>query len=192
MPYHYQGRTIIDHIQQLNLSDFNKWGYLKNGHNTSFNYSWFGFDKEFLATICVKITISDFNGSMHLSYSVNHEAVQYTVELTTKSSNLKNGGFIWYMVCPFTGKSCRKLHFDGKHFIHRSSISGLYDVQTRSRNCRALVKHCHDVFDNDGLWNELTKKYAKKTYKGKYTKRYAKLLKRDAVLDAFAKKVPTS
>ena len=185
MPYHYQGRIIIDHIQNLNLSDLNKLGYLKTGCDTSLDYSWYSSDKEHLASISLKIITLTCTGLMHLTYLVNHVAVEYTVPLITKPSNLKNGGLIWYMLCPFTKKLCRKLHFNGKHFIHRSSISALYDVQTWSKNTRALEKHYHDVFDTDGLWKELTKRNAKKTYKGVFTKRYSKLLERKAVLDVF-------
>ena len=53
----------------------------------------------------------------------------------------------------------------------------MYDCQTKCKKDRQFDKTLGACFKIDDLYDELFKKYSKKTYAGKPTKRYLKILK---------------
>lgn len=53
----------------------------------------------------------------------------------------------------------------------------MYDCQTKSKYYRFLDKTMGAYFRTDKLYKQLYKKHFKKTYAGKPTKRYLKLMK---------------
>lgn len=108
-----------------------------------------------------------------LSYYYKGEQVEYKIQLISKKSNLGNGK-IWFFICPYTGKKCRKLYLIDKHFSHKSAFKRMYyESQTHSPFDRILYKFPKA----DDAQKEINSKYFIKTYRGQPTKRYLKLLK---------------
>ncbi len=92
-------------------------------------------------------------------------------------SNLGKG-LIWYFLCPETNKRCRKLYSIGGYFLHREAFKGcMYESQTQSKKYRQLDKTLGAYFRTDDLYSQLYQKHFKKTYAGKPTKKYLKLIK---------------
>ncbi len=91
-------------------------------------------------------------------------------------SNLGKG-LIWYFLCPQTNKRCRKLYLIGGYFLHRTAFKGcMYKTQTKSKECRQLDKTLGVYFRIDNLYSQLSQKHFKKTYAGKPTKRYLRIM----------------
>jgi hypothetical protein len=51
----------------------------------------------------------------------------------------------------------------------------MYEKQTHSKQNRELIRLFNRFFSTDKLYEELNKKHAKKTYRGKPTKKYLKI-----------------
>ena len=61
--------------------------------------------------------------------------------------------------------------------MHRSALpSGMYDCQTKSKKWRGIEKIYGAYFDSDKLYEQLYSKHFKKSYGGKPTKRYLKIM----------------
>lgn len=91
-------------------------------------------------------------------------------------SNL-NKGEICYFICPKTNKRCRKLYLIDGYFLHREAFNGcMYETQTHSKKYRQLDKTLGTYFKSDNLYSELYKKNFKKSYAGKPTKKYLRIL----------------
>ena len=100
----------------------------------------------------------------------------YKVHLVSVPSNLGKG-IVWYFLCPETNKRCRKLYSIGGYFLHREAFKGcMYESQIQSKKYRQLDKTLGAYFRTDELYSQLYKKHLKKTYAGKPTKRYLRIL----------------
>jgi hypothetical protein len=94
------------------------------------------------------------------------------------SSNIGNGR-VWYFLCPHTGKRCRKLYLADTYFLHREAFKGcMYEKQTYSKIVRQQFKLWEKVFCSDKIYEQMYKKYFKKQYAGKPTKKYLNLLEK--------------
>jgi len=113
---------------------------------------------------------------IELSYKYRVEPRNYKVYLTSTPSNL-NRGKVWYFVCPQTKKRCRKLYLIGGYFLHHEAFSGCkYETQIQSKKCRQLDKTLREYFKRNNLYSELYKKNFKKSYAGKPTKKYLRIM----------------
>src|SRR5690606_22140593 len=111
-----------------------------------------------------------------LDYKYRDEPRNYKVRLVFVPSNLGKGR-IWYFLCPHTGKRCRKLYSIGGYFLHREAFNGcMYESQTQSKKYRQLDKTLGAYFKTDDLYSQLYQKYFKKTYAGKPTKKYLRIM----------------
>lgn len=69
--------------------------------------------------------------------------------------------------------------FDMRIFYHRNAFIGaMYESQTQTKKIQFFEKRFGAIFDKEEIYLELNKKYAKTTYRGKPTKKYAKLCER--------------
>lgn len=130
-------------------------------------------------TIGYSIHTNDFDGVLTLFYIHNDiHKINYSIKLITRKSNL-GFGLLWFFVCPATNKICRNLHLRNGYFYHRTAFRNLfYEQQVQSKRSRIIyAKPFLDAFRDD-LDFDLSKKYLKKTYKGKITKTYGRLLLR--------------
>ncbi len=113
---------------------------------------------------------------IELDYNHNDEARNYRINLVTVPSNLGKGN-IYYFKCPFTEKRCRKLYLIGGYFSHRDNTRyAMYESQTENKHYRGLTRLYGAYFELDRLYEQLYKKHFKKTYAGKPTNRYLKLM----------------
>jgi len=115
---------------------------------------------------------------MQIDYFVNGKPKSELVELKALSSNLPNGGKVWFMICPVSGIMCRKIFFNGELFVYRKLLKGIYSSQDGSHKNRTLDQIVNSVIKLKALHNELIegKKYSKKEYKGKITRPHLKKL----------------
>jgi hypothetical protein len=128
------------------------------------------------AKIGFVLTNNHYETFIDFDYTYNSNPIKNRVQLTSKTSNLGKGK-IWYFVCSQTGKHCRKLCLIGGYFVHRTAFGGImYDKQIESKTTRAFAKVFSSGFIVDDCYSQLNKKYFKKHYNGKLTKRYKHLM----------------
>jgi hypothetical protein len=113
-----------------------------------------------------------------LDYNFRDQPRNYKVQLVSSPSNLGKGK-TWYFLCPVTEKRCRILYSIDGHFLHREAFKGCYyESQIQSKKWREMDKLYGESFKLDSLNEQLYQKYFKKTYAGKPTKRYLRLINR--------------
>jgi hypothetical protein len=177
MPKPYTCPTLFDNSLQINVSKLKQWGYLNPDQITSgatLNWSRNG---EPTGSISINVDTLCEQPYIELDYNFKDEPRNYKVKLVSVPSNLGKG-VVWYFLCPKTKKRCRKLYSIDGHFLHREAFTGcMYDTQTQSKNYRQLDKTLGAYFRSENLYSELYKKHFKKTYEGKPTKRYLRIIK---------------
>jgi hypothetical protein len=175
MPKPYTFPTLYDEALQLSISKLKGWGYLEPPQIKRSTINWSRNDDP-AGSISVLINTFSEQPYIELDYKYKEAPRKYKVYLTLIPSNL-NKGKIWYFICPQTKKRCRKLYLIDGYFLHREAFKGsMYKCQTRSRDNRHLDKTFWAYLEIEPLYSELQKKHFKKTYAGKPTKKYLKLI----------------
>lgn len=175
MPKPYTFPTLYNEALQLSISKLKGWGYLAPGQIKSGTINW-SRHGESTGSISITANTRSEQPYIELDYKYRDEPRKYKVYLTSTPSNL-NRGEIWYFICPQTNKRCRKLYSIGGYFLHREAFKGcMYETQTQSKKYRQLDKTLGAYFKSDNLYSELYKKNFKKTYAGKPTKRYLRIM----------------
>lgn len=175
---------LYDEARTLSTAFLRDNGYLKSEQRQSGVVTW-RRNGEKVASISIAVSTVSQNPYVELNYSYNGNPMNYRVGLVRKASNLGKG-FVWYFICPRTGKRCRKLYMISGYFYHREAFNGcMYEKQTQSKYARMLDSKYGIVFRTDELYSQLRQKHFKRFYAGKPTKRYQKLsamiLKADSV-----------
>jgi len=167
--------TTYEQRKSFSIADLRKWGYLLQGTWKSGTIHW-SRNGTPIGSISISSSINLDSPHVSLTYTFNNEKdVTYDISLVKITSNLKKG-HIWYFRCPYTNKLCRKLYLIDGYFMHREATRGFYDKQIQSKHYRNLEKVYGPVFLLDKLYQQLYSKHFRKSYKGKPTKRYAKIL----------------
>ena len=167
--------TLYDEVLQISISKLKEWGYLKPRQIISGTIRWSRNEKE-MANISIKV--DTYSNYIELDYNCNKEPVNYRINLVSLPSNIGKGE-VWYFECLHTKKRCRKLYLVGKYFLHRKAFKGcMYDIQTQSKDERTQTKMIETVFRTDKLYEQLYGKYFKRSYSGKPTKKYIRLMKK--------------
>lgn len=175
MPKPYTFPTLYNEALQLSISKLKGWGYLAPGQIKSGTINW-SRHGESTGSISITANTRSEQPYIELDYKYRDEPRKYKVYLTSTPSNL-NRGEIWYFICPQTKKRCRKLYSIGGYFLHREAFNGcMYETQTQSKKYRQLDKTLGAYFKSDNLYSELYKKNFKKTYAGKPTKKYLRIM----------------
>jgi len=175
MPKPYTFPTLYNEALQLSISKLKGWGYLAPGQIKSGTINW-SRHGESTGSISITANTRSEQPYIELDYKYRDEPRNYKVYLTSTPSNL-NKGEIWYFICPQTKKRCRKLYLIGGYFLHREAFKGcMYETQTQSKKYRQLDKTLGAYFKSDNLYSELYKKNFKKTYAGKPTKKYLRIM----------------
>ncbi|NQU87814.1 MAG: hypothetical protein HQ541_18865 [Mariniphaga sp.] len=168
--------TLYDDCKTLSISDLKRWNYLNPNQYKSGVIKWSSNGNE-TSSISVVVNTKNENPFLELNYKYGDESRCYKVILVTTLSNLGKGK-VWYFLCPITKKRCHKLYLVGGYFLHRNAFNGcMYDSQIKSKKDRNMDKIFGAYFRIDKLYEQLYKKHFKKTYAGKPTKRYLKLIK---------------
>lgn len=174
MPKPHAFPYLFDEVKSISICDLKKWNYLKNGYKTgTITWSRNGIET---SSIGIGVFMVDGCNYLELDYKCNGSSYNYKVELISLPSNLGKGK-VWYFLCTFTGKRCRKLHLIHGNFMHRSALpNGMYTKQTHSKKWRYLEKTYSCYFDSEKNYRELKSKHFKNFYNGKPTKRFKKLM----------------
>lgn len=166
---------LYDDALQMNVTKLKNWGYLKPGRIVSTSLEWSKRGDK-IGSIMITVNTKSDTPYIILNYKYRDEPRYYKVDLVTKASNLGKGR-IWFFVCPNTGKLCRKLYSIGGYFLHRTAFkNNMYECQTFSKRMRDMDKLYGAYFLSEQLYDKLYTKHLKKTYAGKPTKKYAKLI----------------
>jgi hypothetical protein len=165
--------TLYEDLKRIDISDLRRWNYLEPGTSRGGVVSW-NTDGIVTASVSILVVLSHENPYMELDYFANGTRVKYRVLLVNIPSNLGNG-IVWYFLCPETGKRCRKLYLHGTRFLHREAAKGaMYGNQSQSKRWRAFSV----VLQVLKLDEPFNRKYAKRYYKSKPTKRFLGYLRR--------------
>ncbi len=175
MPKPHTFPTLYNEALQIHISKLKGWGYLDPEQIKSGTLNW-SRNGNPTGSISIKVNTQTEQPYIELDYLYKGEPRNYKVYLTSTPSNL-NKGEIWYFICPQTKKRCRKLYSIGGYFLHREAFNGcMYETQTQSKKYRQLDKTLGAYFKRDNLYSELYKKNFKKTYAGKPTKKYLRIM----------------
>ncbi len=185
MPKYYTFPTLYDEVKTVKIAFLKKHGYLKPNQWQSGTIIWSRNGVE-TGSISISVNTAQESPFLQLSYNYNDVKKSYQIELKKVPSNLGKG-FLWFFVCPETFRLCRKLYLYNGIFRHRELCNGgMYESQTHSKKYRLLDKQFGAIFKQDEVCSELYKKHFKKTYAGKPTKKYLRLM---AIKEA-AKNIP--
>lgn len=175
MPKPHTFPTLYNEALQISISKLKGWGYLNPEQIKSGTLNW-SRNGNPTGSISIRVNTHSEQPYIELDYKYRDEPRNYKVYLTSTPSNL-NRGEIWYFICPQTKKRCRKLYSIGGYFLHREAFNGcMYETQTQSKKYRQLDKTLGAYFEIDNLYEELYKKNFKKTYAGKPTKKYLRIM----------------
>lgn len=165
--------TLYDELKTLSITKLKQWGYLEPNQVKSGTITWSRGEMK-TGSISIAVYTTGANWYIRLQYTYKKEIqVDYKVNLVSKPSNLGIGR-VWYFVCPHTGKRCRKLYDSGRYFLHRETIAdGMYSTQTYSKYVREQFRQFNELSAMDKAYE----KHFKRTYAGKYTKRYKRMLR---------------
>jgi len=167
--------TLYDEVKTVSIFFLAKHGYLKSNQLKAGSIHW-SRNGEKTGSISIRVCTYSENPYIEFDYKCNQQPINYKVQLVSALSNLGKG-FVWYFVCPKTGVRCRKLYLADTYFYHRSAFRGcMYETQTQSKKSRYLNKTIGAYFKSDNLYSELNKKHFKKTYSGKPTKKYLRIM----------------
>jgi len=175
MPKPHTFPTLYNEALQISISKLKEWEYLNPEQIKSGTITWSRNGNQ-TGSISIKVNTHSEQPYIELDYKYRDEPRNYKVSLVSMPSNLGKG-LIWYFLCPETNKRCRKLYSIGGYFLHREAFNGcMYETQTQSKKYRQLDKTLGAYFKRDNLYSELYKKNFKKTYAGKPTKKYLRIM----------------
>ncbi len=167
---------LYDDVLKLSISKLKEWHYLEPEQIKSGSIHW-NTNGNQKSNITIRVNTQSEQPYIELNYLYHNTPRNYKIQLVTQPSNLGKGQ-IWYFKCPVTKKHCRKLYLINGYFLHREAFNGcMYKTQTQSKKAREIEKKLRPLFKKDYLSKELDKKYFKKVYAGKPTKRYLRLMK---------------
>jgi hypothetical protein len=165
---------LLDGCKTLNIAFLIQQGYLIQNHSVSGVVKWCRNGNE-IGKIGIRVNMTLNDAYIELNYKYNDVSIGYKVELVSIPSNIGKG-FIWYFVCPRTGKRCRKLYLVDTYFYHHTAFRGCYyEKQIQSKKYREFEKTLGLYYQCDQLYSQLYKKHLKKQYAGKPTKKYLKI-----------------
>ncbi len=175
MPKPHTFPTLYNEALQISISKLKEWEYLNPEQIKSGTLTWSRNGNK-TGSISIKVNTQSEQPYIELDYKYSDEPRNYKVRLVSMPSNLGKG-LIWYFFCPQTNKRCRKLYSIGGYFLHREAFNGcMYETQTQSKKYRQLDKSLGAFFKTDDLYSQLYQKHFKKTYAGKPTKRYLRIM----------------
>ena len=167
--------TLYDEVLQLSITKLKEWKYLNPEQIKSGTITW-SRNGNTTGSISIKVNTHSEQPFIELDYKYKDEPRNCQIQMVSVPSNLGKG-LILYFLCPQTNKRCRKLYLIGGYFLHREAFKNcMYESQTKSKKYRQLYKKLGAYFKSDNLYSELYKKNFKKTYAGKPTKKYLRIM----------------
>lgn len=175
MPKPHTFPTLYNEALQISISKLKEWEYLNPEQIKSGTITWSRNGNK-IGSISIRVNTHSEQPYIELDYKYRDEPRNYRVSLVSMPSNLGKG-LIWYFLCPETHKRCRKLYSIDGYFLHREAFKGcMYETQIQSKKYRQLDKTLGAYFKTDDLYSQLYQKHFKKTYAGKPTKKYLRIM----------------
>lgn len=175
MPKPYTFPTLYNEALQISISKLKEWEYLNPEQIKSGTLNWSSNGNP-TGSISIQVNTHSEQPYIELNYKYRNEPRNYKLSLVSMPSNLGRG-VIWYFLCPQTNKRCRKLYSIDGYFLHREAFNGcMYETQTQSKKYRQLDKSVGAYLKADELYSKLYQKHFKKTYSGKPTKKYLRIM----------------
>lgn len=163
----------FDEVKKITITDLRHMGYLRPGAMVRGPMRWTRSGKP---SGSIWLIVSLPEGFVELDYKCGDKPVNYRVQLESIPKHF--GGCEWYFICPATNKRCRTLYGIGEYFLSRFAYpSAMYSSQTESKQTRNFLKafRCLDL-----RREYLDKRHTRTTYDGNLTKRYRRILNREA------------
>lgn len=176
MPKNPTFPDCFDEVKQVTITALKQLGYLRPNAIVRGLYSW---TRGGQPSGRISISVSLPEQYAELDYLSNGKPVNYRVRLECIPAHF--GGYNWYFICPATGKRCRTLYGIGEMFLSRFAYpSAMYSKQTESKNTRDMLNllRCLDL-----QRDYLNKRYTRTMYKGKFTKRFRRILEKEGCFD---------
>ncbi|OIQ16615.1 MAG: hypothetical protein BM557_09900 [Flavobacterium sp. MedPE-SWcel] len=165
---------LFDNVLQIHIKKLKEWGYINPIKIINATLNW-SINGNKIGSISLIVNTTCNNPYLELLYTHSDISYNYIVNLISVPSNLGKGE-LWFFICPKTGKRCRKLYCIDGYFLHRDAFNGImYQSQIYSKKWREMSKIYGDYFSSERIYEQLYKKHLKKTYRGRPTKKYAKL-----------------
>jgi hypothetical protein len=175
MPRRSTFPILFNDALQLNISKLKEWGYLKPDRVNNGTITWSRNGNK-RGSISISVNTLSEQLFIELDYKYNNEPRKYKISIVSIPSNLGKGT-VSYFECPVTKKRCRKLYSINGCFLHRAAHKGImYESQIQSKSYRMIEKNYGAYFNQVKLYEQLYKKNFKKTYAGKPTKKYLKIM----------------
>lgn len=168
--------TLFDDVLQLSTTKLKEWKYLEPGQCKSGVLTWSRNGSK-TGSISIMVNMDPEQAFIVLDYKYKDKPRKYKIELVSISSNLGKGQ-IWYFICPQTKNRCRILYLVEGYFLHREAFKKcFYQSQIHSKKNRQLEKIYDKIFKKEEIYEKINSKNFKKTYAGRKTKKYLKLLR---------------
>jgi len=162
--------------KSLEIKLLKKNNYLQSNQLNECIIRWY-INEETTGKMQLIVNTLSANPYIELSYTLNEEGIQYKVQLIKEKSNLGIGE-IWYFICPFTNKRCRKLYLLNKYFSHRNRFKGVfYEKQILSKSNRKILGIFSKIDQINNAIVETESKHFRRYYNKTRTKRLVKLRK---------------
>jgi len=162
--------------KSLEIKLLKKNNYLQSNQLNECIIRWY-INEETTGKMQLIVNTLSANPYIELSYALNEEGIQYKVQLIKEKSNLGIGE-IWYFICPFTNKRCRKLYLLNKYFSHRNRFKGVfYEKQILSKSNRKILGIFSKIDQINNAIEETESKHFRRYYNKTRTKRLVKLRK---------------
>ena len=168
---------LYDSVEQISITALKELGFLLKKTKKYGQLIWKKNNEE-QAWINITVNTNCEEPFILLEYNYNQKPIKYKVMLLSYPSNLGKGK-IWYFLCPYTKKKCRKLYLIDGYFLHREAFDGcMYECQTQSKMFRNFVNTYGNEHLIKELFDQLNQKHFKKTYAGRPTKKYLKIIRK--------------
>ena len=160
------GTPIVEHHNSIPLRFLIDRGYIQLNHRVAGIIEW-SYCGRPQGSASLAVETREDSALLTISYKTSQgETVKQLVRLLPQPSNLGRGK-VWYFICPYTGKRCRKLYLMGRNFYSQKAFgNAIYASQAESKMMR-LAKPAPPPWPAG----------KPKTYKGIHTKAYERHLK---------------
>lgn len=173
MPYPSTYPLLFDDATRIRAKQLKDWGYLSQSMSGVLRWSTRGTE---YASVKLVTEVSNTHCTLTFSYNLNSEPRTRIVNMWRIPSNLGRG-FIWKFLCPITFTVCDILYLVDGEICGRNAIrGGMYESQTYSHSKRTMFRILDRYFALDDFYNTQGPTRIYKTYRGRHTKRYQKLL----------------
>lgn len=176
MPRHSNYPITYEDCKSIEIKILKKNNYLQSNQINKCIIRWY-INEETTGRIQVIVNTMTDKPYVVLIYKLNEQSIEYKVQLVSERSNLGLGE-IWYFICPFTNKRCRKLYLLNKYFSHRNRCKEVfYEKQLLSKSNRKSLGIFRKIDQINNAIEETKSKHFRMYYNKVKTKRLVKLRK---------------